>query len=164
MSSDAAPATLTAGFGSLEAPRIAGAIPAVARVALNNTAAVELDLRDSATIKAKFAPFERVTLLWASATLHVQAGDAATVACGWIPNTLTPADSLIQQAFDGCEVSTSSTAGVTAVVPLTEAAFGRELKALVTGNAAPSFAATKTKAVGFIKVKILFSGSGVAIA
>jgi len=165
MSSDASSAALATGFGSSVPPQGAGVYRAVARVALSAADAVEIDLRAAADLRERFAPFESVQLLWACATLHVNVrSSAATVACGWIPNTLTASQELIEGSFDGCEISTATTSGVTAVVPLTETAFGRELKALVTGNAAPSFAASATPAVGFIKVKICFSASGSAIA
>lgn len=164
MSSESTTVAVAAGFGSPEAPQIPGAIPAVARVALNAKNAVKIDLRSAASITAKFAPFERVTLLWASATLHLVPADTVTVACGWVPNTATLTDALVEHAFDGCELSTAKYAGVTAVVPLSEPNFGTELKALVSGNPSPAFAAVATGAVGFIKVKLLFSGSGVAIA
>lgn len=164
MGSEAPTVTVTAGFGSPETPTIVGAIPAVARYALTDQYMTVIDLRTDASIAAKFAPFERVTLLWASATLHLAPGDPLTVACGWVPNTATHTDAVVQSAFDGCELSTAKYAGMTAQVPLSEPTFGRELKALVTGNPSPAFATVKTGAKGFVKVRILFSGHGIAIA
>jgi hypothetical protein len=131
-------------------------------MALDPSRSVKIDLRSAATVVAMFAPFESVTLLWASATLHLAPGDAATVGCAWLPNTLNVNTVNIEKAFDGCEMSTAKYSGMTAVVPLTQPTFGRELKALVVGNPAPCFVADATSAAGFIKVKILFSGSGVA--